>query len=219
LIALLACDKSTIDLFAEDAHVTDLPVDASVDGDATSDATSAAQGFDAGSDAGDSYAESSGGNADAGPAPRDAATELREGEASAGGCLSNTDCPSPSAPRCEPTVHQCVQCVGAADCANQANQRESACNLLINQCAPPCITSRDCVLPDVCDVLHGVCVDCLMDSQCGSGRHCVQEQCVECTINSDCRGDELCWQQRCVACVTNADCPDGGRCSASHDCI
>jgi len=169
----------------------------------------------------DQRLDSNGDGQTQGDVSRNAMSDARPDEAgmtAPGGCLSDADCTSSNLPRCETTLHTCVQCIGApGDCANQT---ESVCNRVTDHCELPCTSNSDCHSPDVCDIQQGACADCLTDSQCeSSAPHCVAERCVECTASSQCHGGEVCWQERCVACVTNADCHDAGKCSTNHNCI
>jgi hypothetical protein len=146
----------------------------------------------------------------------DATGQSREG-GDTSGCLSDSDCTSREATRCEPALHVCVQCIGMGDCVEGAN---STCNRVTNRCVEPCTTDGDCESSDVCDPSQGACAECLDDSQCTQSREkkCVQETCVECANAQDCPAGNLCWQATCVACVTGADCPDKESCSTDHVC-
>ncbi len=149
---------------------------------------------------------------------RDAVSPAQSEGGGAFGCLSDSDCTSPDAPRCETTLHTCVECVGLDnDCSGRSR---SACNRVTNRCALPCATSGDCASDDVCDTNQGVCVECVNNSQCFGPDEtlCVQETCVECASDRDCAPDMLCWQTTCVECVTSADCPDGDVCSTRNEC-
>ena len=221
LMALAGCGDGTIDLFAQDGGSPRIE-DATRQEATSTDVSPPTPNSDADDTDSDANVEAE----TAGPSLQDAVAEVREAEAGAmeeastmtEGCLSSTDCTSPDYPRCEPTQHLCVQCIGATgDCANQ---RESVCNRVTDRCELPCASNGDCTAPDVCDLTQGACADCLQNSQCpSSAPYCISEECVECTTNSDCTNGEVCWHQRCVACITSAQCHDGGTCSTYHECI
>jgi hypothetical protein len=223
VVALAGCGEGTIDLFAEQRGRPSVE-DATRQQEAATDTWIPTLDWDAADADSDEYVEA--GTEAEGSSPQDAVAEVGEAEAGATveasttteGCLSNADCASLESPRCEPTQHVCVQCIGApGDCANQ---RESVCNRITNRCELPCTSNDGCMSPDVCDLTQGACADCLQNSQCPAGApYCVSEECVECMTISDCKNGQVCWHQRCVACVTNADCHEGGTCSTYHECI
>jgi hypothetical protein len=186
-LACVACGDGTLELFPSSDSGS--PADAAVSADTGHDASTTAD-----------HATPSGGDA-----------------APIGGCTSDADCTSSDAPRCEPTRHVCVQCIGLpGDCPTPP---ETQCNRVTNTCAQPCTTSADCSSPDVCDTAQGACADCLTDPQCsGDTPRCVDEECVDCVVNQDCPSPQRCWQLTCVDCVTNADCPDASACSTDHTC-
>jgi len=195
-LACGACGDGTLELFPSSDAGTGADASASASADADLDAPATDT------------------NGDALASPDHAGTAV---EAGPGGCTSDADCTSPDAPRCEPTRHVCVQCVGLpGDCATPP---ETKCNRVTNTCALPCTTSADCSAPDVCDPSQGACADCLVDTQCSSDTpRCVDEECVDCVVSQDCPSPQRCWQLTCVDCVTNGDCPDGSACSTDHAC-
>jgi Cys-rich repeat protein len=150
-------------------------------------------------------------------ATRDAVSPAQSEGGGSFGCLSDNDCASPDAPRCEAALRRCVECVVDDDCGGRSR---SMCNRVTNRCALPCGTTADCSFQDVCDTSQGVCVDCVNNSQCVGPNEtlCVQETCVECESDQDCAPGTKCWQTTCVECVTSADCPDGGVCSTRNEC-
>jgi len=219
LLVFIACGTGTIDLFSPesgqpiaDAAGQDRIADQAL---ISSDATTRYQGED-GEATGDTASQDQIG--DQVLISNDVATPYpNEGGAKAD-CLSDNDCTSSEARRCEPALHVCVQCIGlAGDCANQS---KSKCNRVTNKCVLPCSTTGDCSSPDVCDRSQGACAQCLDNSQCVKADEpkCVEENCVQCQGAQDCPPGAHCWQATCVACVTDADCPNGGTCSTDHAC-
>jgi len=123
-------------------------------------------------------------------------------------CMSNFDCTT-SAPYCVPirnsnvNANHCVECVQGADCG-----AGEGCNFLTSACAPVCFTWEQCPahLP-FCESDLGVCVECVVDSQCGSDV-CLYGQCVECRSAFDCPLDApVCdTASRCVPCTGMFQC-------------
>src|ERR1019366_907730 len=97
----------------------------------------------------------------------DAMGQSREG-GDTFGCLSDSDCTSRDAKRCEPALHVCVRCI------------------------EPCTTDGDCESSDVCDPSQGACAECLDDSDCPAGTECWQAACVACVTGADCPDGESC---------------------------
>jgi hypothetical protein len=121
LMTLLACEDATIDIFTKTQGAS-APETPARQWTPRPTLWSAISSLDVDSDADEET------NWDAfeeieGSVPRDAVSELSASEASIGvgeGCLSDADCTSSCAPRCETTLRICVQCIGApGDCANQ----------------------------------------------------------------------------------------------------
>ncbi len=70
-----------------------------------------------------------------------------------------------------------------------------------------------------CDVESGGCVECKMDSDCGSGG-CYRNECVSCTKDSQCGGGQVCDTSihECVQCVDDFDC-SGAEVCEDNRCV
>lgn len=67
-----------------------------------------------------------------------------------------------------------------------------ACDPGLRDCTLGCRSDRDCAARDDaphCDLARAVCVECLVDAQCESGKRCdaVELTCVDCVNDTDCR--------------------------------
>jgi len=130
-------------------------------------------------------------------------------------CITHADC-TPSLPYCMPdrnsSANHCVACVQGADCGVG-----EGCNFLTNACAPVCFTWEQCPMHlPFCDGELGVCVECVVDSQCGSDV-CEFGECVECRSAFDCPLDApVCdTASRCVPCTGMFQCGQYRYCDIS----
>ncbi len=81
--------------------------------------------------------------------------------------------------------------------------------------ATPCNSSKDCDLDEVCDKEKGICVECIVDDDCGADQMCTALG--ECVPAIPCESDKTCKDLGlvcnkekgvCVECLTDPDCPD-----------
>ncbi len=85
-----------------------------------------------------------------------------------------------------------------------------------------CQSDKACAATEqVCDVARAVCVDCLIDTDCGDAAECKLGECkafTPCESSKQCGDDEVCDTVlgRCVQCVGANDCPDGNLCVDSE---
>lgn len=87
-----------------------------------------------------------------------------------------------------------------------------------------CNEDADCdrvVGRETCDRLRGICVECLIDAECGDGMRCIQRQCQEeqsCENSLDCSLAAVCDDDTgmCVECVAGSDCDPGSLCADAH---
>lgn len=84
---------------------------------------------------------------------------------------------------------------------------------------PPCTGDGMCP-PDFpyCDTHAGVCVECVGDANCGSGRFCsMVEQCVHCLTDTQCSGGmpHCTVGGDCVECIDASHCGSGETCNTS----
>jgi hypothetical protein len=119
-------------------------------------------------------------------------------------CNANAECGEGEA--CDLERHACVP----GDCLSLGCPQGTYCNQDQVACVE-CVNDGHCAGTDqpYCIEERGVCVVCEIDSDCGPGRRCVDDQCVSCISNDDCTGpNRLCRDDGlCVACISNADCP------------
>lgn len=134
------------------------------------------------------------------------------------GCRTRNDCPA-SAPVCNAATGQCVECIVGTDCAQTEECTNGVCIPL-----PQCTTSLDCIGLDagtfagrtICDQSLGVCVDCMMDTDCESSEICVNETCaLACNSDNDCTSRGLLCDQAAGACV---QCLDSNACTETEHC-
>ncbi len=123
--------------------------------------------------------------------------------------------------------------LGAFSCSPSESNGPSEPEGPYRQNAGICETDADCAAEagaTVCDVASG-CVECLFDSQCGSGEKCARRTCVEvvtCQSDSECEGSgfPICDanDRVCVSCAIDAHCGENARCldgacSAATACV
>jgi len=62
--------------------------------------------------------------------------------------------------------------------------------------AAPCNASTKCDHGEVCNLVNGACVDCLLDGDCNRGKNSrcdtIRSVCVECFSDDDCDDDKRC---------------------------
>jgi hypothetical protein len=88
----------------------------------------------------------------------------------------------------------------------------------------PCGSSDECTAGRVCDQQVHLCVDCLLDADCGDGEHCRAFACkprINCRDDGECPSGSHCDPLSfvCEECSVASDCGPGGECTASHLCV
>jgi hypothetical protein len=188
---------------------------------------------------------------DAGAADDAGDAGARSNAPDGGGCTSDSDCKL-SSPHCDANSGQCVACVTDSQCTQLGLQRcdstldpprcvqcgndadcgpGKACQPATHQCVPACTSDQMC--PENashCDE-HGLCVACVNDDDCYTGRGGPMESCdqtigecvqFQCTTDLECPPMSVCDTNanRCVGCRTNFDCAINAVCdTASGQCI
>ncbi len=120
-------------------------------------------------------------------------------------------CPSTGGGVCDTTargysVTNCDACIQTA--------QSGVCLAQIEACLSNCEVSSDCTSDPTkaaCDPVTRTCVECVLSSDCGTGRICASNVCIRtCQSASDCPSDETCSGGICVAsgCASDADCTD-----------
>lgn len=98
------------------------------------------------------------------------------------GCGSNADCLLGSAPYCEPSTRECVECFLDVHCPSSV---VPVCDLRVKRCVG-CVAGANCANPlPVCDATQQ-CVQCTTSAECGAGRECsaVTGECT--SLNDTC---------------------------------
>lgn len=145
------------------------------------------------------------------------------------GCQRQADCAAdPEKPFCG-ADGDCVACRADVDCPTIDGLRRT-CDRVVGACvANPCRRDADCATDSggrLCDVGSGVCVECVTDEHCPTGR-CLgaRRACVPCLEDADCdtAAAEVCdvATNQCLVsgCVSNAQCVGPGRCDpVAHAC-
>ncbi|MBM4354867.1 MAG: formylglycine-generating enzyme family protein [Deltaproteobacteria bacterium] len=101
------------------------------------------------------------------------------------------------------------------ECPDGAVCEDGACKKL----PVPCVSSKECAVDEVCDKEKGVCVECLVDDDCGPDSMC--SAAGTCVPAIPCESDKTCKELQmvcdkekgvCVECLTDPDCPASGYC-------
>lgn len=125
------------------------------------------------------------------------------------GCRSDRDCPEDL--RCDPKVApdgDCFMCVQDADCGLKVCQD--------HQCVIDCSAVTCPINKPVCDPETGICLQCMVKSDCSTGNLCLGNNCVPgCEIDDDCARGLYCAQGSCVSCTKDDHCSDGMKCRAN----
>lgn len=81
-------------------------------------------------------------------------------------------------------------------------------------------TVTGCASGTICNTASGLCVACLANTDCSSGKKCnASHTCVSCLANTDCASGEKCNSAgACVVCTADSDCATGQTCNASGVC-
>jgi hypothetical protein len=114
----------------------------------------------------------------------------------------------------------CDACVEQRSCSRAltplfCHPQTGSCSLLCDADAPP--EQAGCPLAERCDTRLGLCVDCLIDTDCGATLPVCDDRagtCVECVFASDCTGARpVCdpVTSRCIECNSDVDCSATGR--------
>ncbi|GEM_PF-409588 len=153
-------------------------------------------------------------------------------------CSSDSDCTSSDKPRCHLDSNRCVACLTGADCdsgvcvdylcrecddTHPCTDSSKHCGTqgeIANMCVV-CTEDAHCAEGLVCDVTHGVCMECNTNTECenlypnGEKPICAIEgadahTCVECNSDLDCSGNATCdiSSHICTGCVTSSDCKE-----------
>ncbi|NMB74546.1 MAG: formylglycine-generating enzyme family protein [Myxococcales bacterium] len=143
------------------------------------------------------------------------------------GCNTSRDCPGGLL--CDPALDEhgrCVECLQDGDCDTGQGCRGGTCVAL-------CATDDDCAGLH-CEVVSGLCVECLIPDHCALGFVCdAQHACVPgCRTARDCPANQKCAVDlgpngTCVDCLEDADCPAGkciqyqcqDSCRSDSDCV
>jgi hypothetical protein len=126
--------------------------------------------------------------------------------------------PQGEQPAC--TSEACEQCVARADCRLDA--ADLFCHPETGACKLPCdaeasAEERTCPASERCDARIELCVECVVDADCGGGPLAACDrtrgECVECLDSSTCPSERRTCDvasSRCVGCLVNADCAATG---------
>jgi Cys-rich repeat protein len=133
-------------------------------------------------------------------------------------CVNNGDCGT-AEPFC--IQGECEECGDSDDCG--AGQ---VCFPGDHKCEDPCETNGDCDDNNepLCDVDNGICLECLEDAECSSGRPLcdpVTARCSECLANADCPAtDPVCDLEdgECEECLVDSQCESAQVCNNDHKC-
>jgi len=125
------------------------------------------------------------------------------------GCTDDAHCAGTALPRCDLTIHRCVTCLAATDCAGGEICGGGHC---VTTCKED-TTPSTCVSPLSCQ--NDICASCGDEAVCAAGSSapfCLVTAgiCVACRTDADCSGasprcDPV--KRACVACASAADCP------------
>jgi hypothetical protein len=125
-------------------------------------------------------------------------------------CVNDTHCTTTGFPHCEPTLHRCVACVVATDCA-----ASETC--VAGRCATTCQDDTTPGCPAATSCQGGVCSTCGDDgaSACvglAGTPFCLEPsgRCVGCRTDADCSGAQPrcdAVSHTCVQCASGGDCP------------
>ncbi|MFO0758156.1 MAG: DUF11 domain-containing protein [Byssovorax sp.] len=147
------------------------------------------------------------------------------------GCKAGDVCTSK-----DDTIGQCLRCLVDADCGGPTSAK--VCDAATNMCVDGCrgMNGNGCMPGDACtsvDETIGMCVDCLVDADCGaidSAKVCDGMKCKDgcrgmdgnhCPAGKDCTSKDATIGV-CVECLTDAECGDaksGKVCDdATHMC-
>jgi len=127
-------------------------------------------------------------------------------------CVSDGNCSQASGrPRCDTSVHICVQCGVVCDCPTGWSCKSM-------RCVQTCQTEANCSAGGTfCE--DGICAQCNDDHACPVSNvpYCASEthQCVACLSDQQCTRDAPRCNPTtggCVACLTRIDCPAGDAC-------
>jgi len=103
-----------------------------------------------------------------------------------------------------------------SDCATNSTGKSCSGNKCVAEAT--CKSNSDCS-PRLCDTANNVCIDCLVDSHCGTGNvHCVRNVCrPACTSSLNCSAGMVCdtSNSACVQCLSATDCPASSYCLVS----
>ncbi|MBI5611225.1 MAG: hypothetical protein HY902_20295, partial [Deltaproteobacteria bacterium] len=107
-------------------------------------------------------------------------------------------------------------CVVSADCPGE----KDLCIAGVCQSQTTCASDKQCQAAGlVCDMVAGVCVQCLTGDDCGTGESCKAHKCLppptKCASTKDCALGLVCDKPNkvCVECITSDDCSKGLTCS------
>ena len=124
-------------------------------------------------------------------------------------CTSDAHCAGTGSPRCDLTIHRCVTCLAATDCAAGEICGGGRC---VTTCRED-TTPSTCISPLSCQ--NSICASCGDEAACAAGSaapFCLVTAgiCVACRTDADCSGasprcDPV--KRACVACASTADCP------------
>jgi hypothetical protein len=117
-------------------------------------------------------------------------------------CTADAHCKAAGYPRCDATLHRCVECSVAADCGTGRVRHD-------NFCAIPCSAGCPASAP-ICDDVCSACDDNVGCQGSPAGPICFEHVCGTCRDDTACGGgtprcDPV--THDCVQCRTNADCP------------
>lgn len=134
------------------------------------------------------------------------------------GCRSSRDCTPLLCDTNKGDNGKCVECLKNEDCGDQ----NKVCNDGI--CEFRCSKDEDCY-GQRCDTNSGICVECLLKSDCNLGFICIGEKCVSgCEDQRDCPPSqsickpELGQNGACVACDKDEDCQSSEKC-VQNNCL
>ncbi|MBI4508591.1 MAG: thrombospondin type 3 repeat-containing protein [Deltaproteobacteria bacterium] len=114
-------------------------------------------------------------------------------------CRTNQDCQSGQI--CQ--FGECVDCVSNAQCGDRVCKG--------GKCVG-CTATSECSGEEICNVALGLCHECVVKGDCGSGRSCVFGTCyAQCEHDSSCPGG-YCVDGSCVSCRDNNDCRENTWC-------
>ena len=127
------------------------------------------------------------------------------------GCLSDSDCSSPT-PYCDTQyTNKCSECLSSSQCTSSGL---AVCDIYGSRSCHQCVNDNDCSGSFICDRSDTrTCAECFTSKDCASNPVNVvcstSNTCVQCAVNNDCTTspNNVCSSSNvCIECAVNSDC-------------